>query len=711
MGVQAPGKKGRGEEHPILGEETTGQVGQYPFPCSINTEFKAGQISLCISEWEKLTTDKHILDSVRGLKIDFTTVPFQCSEPKSINFNEQERFIIDEELDKLLHMGVIEKADEDETQFISNIFIRKKKNDTYRVILNLKNLNKFIQYHHFKMENLQTILHMMHPNVYMASVDLTHAYYSVSVHKDYRKYLRFRWEDSLFQFTCMPNGLACAPRIFTKILKPVFSHLRLQGHQCMGYIDDIYAQDNDQNSCKQSVNNIAETFQILGFSINYEKSQLRPSTKIRILGFILDSERMVVQLPDEKVTQVTEACEFLLQNKAHVIRDVAHVLGLMVSCFPAVVYAPLHYRSLEREKIQALRDRAGDFEAEMILTEQSQKEVIWWKDKLKDSEKSILMDPKPDYEIKTDASNLGWGGYLDESIGGRWLVEEKKQHINVLELKAIFLALQAFSLTHSFRSKHIHILCDNTTAVSYIQAMGGTRSVSCNEITQQIWHWCVDRNIILSIAHIPGVRNVEADRASRKFSDRTEWSLQPDVFAKLISLLKVTPTIDLFASRLNKKVERFVSWRPEPAAIAVDAFQISWGEEISYVFPPFCLLAKCLHKVECDRARAIIIAPWWPTQPWFAHLTHLICCRPVRLPQRPDLLTSPSGETHPMTDRLRLTAFQVSGIASEREVFLVKQQNFSSSRGAVARKSSMQATFADGSSFVVKDRLISVTHL
>ena len=64
----------------------------------------------------------------------------------------------------------------------------------------------------------------------MASTDLKDAYYTVPVEKEHRKFLRFEWEGQLWQFNCMPNGLALAPRKFTKRMKPVFTTLRERGH-------------------------------------------------------------------------------------------------------------------------------------------------------------------------------------------------------------------------------------------------------------------------------------------------------------------------------------------------------------------------------------------------------------------------------------------------------------------------------------------------
>ena len=55
-----------------------------------------------------------------------------------------------------------------------------------------------------------------------------------------RNFLKFEWQGNYFRFTCLPNGLASAPRLFTKVLKPIYAHLRSLWHFCMGHIDDSF---------------------------------------------------------------------------------------------------------------------------------------------------------------------------------------------------------------------------------------------------------------------------------------------------------------------------------------------------------------------------------------------------------------------------------------------------------------------------------------
>ena len=87
---------------------------------------------------------------------------------------------------------------------------------------------------------------------------------------------------------------------------------------------------------------------------------------------------------------------------------------------------------------------------------------------------------------------------------------------------------------------------------------GGTKALKCNQLTKIIWSWCETRSIWLTAAFIPGIENVDADTASRKFNENTEWKLNPNIFASIANKFG-WPEIDLFASSENKQIKNFVS--------------------------------------------------------------------------------------------------------------------------------------------------------
>ena len=94
--------------------------------------------------------------------------------------------------------------------------------------------------------------------------------------------------------------------------------------------------------------------------------------------------------------------------------------------------------------------------------------------------------------LQTDASSLGWGATdNDTSCGGRWTVQEdlflQTYGINYLELLGAFYGLKAYCST--MKDLHVQLQVDNTTAVAYINHMGGVRSLSCDHLVNQMWHW------------------------------------------------------------------------------------------------------------------------------------------------------------------------------------------------------------------------------
>ncbi|XP_062570072.1 uncharacterized protein LOC134232143 [Saccostrea cucullata] len=340
-------------------------------------------------------------------------------------------------------------------------------------------------------------------------------------------------------------------------------------------------------------------------------------------------------------------CSEILHEQIVPIRKFASLIGLIVHAFNAIFVGPLHYRNLERDKIKSLKNSI-DYESEMVISENSVQEITWWLHNIEKLNGKLIRNPSVDYWVETDASLQGWGAsFEDKSTGGRWSVLESKMHINELELRAIQFAVRA--LFASYSNCHIGIKSDNTTAVAYINSIGGMTSESLDSVAIQIWNWCLDKNIIISAKHIPGVENVKADFLSRQFSDSKEWMLKSDIFIRICHHF-FFPDIDLFASRLNAQLSNFISWVYDPDAADTDAFSLNWTNLKPYIFPPFRLIGKIINKIISDKVEeAIVIIPLWRTQSWFPMLISSLISVPARLPRHKDLLIMPhTGEFHPM---------------------------------------------------------------
>ena len=189
-------------------------------------------------------------------------------------FNAKEWPIVEFEIDKLVTKGVIVPSFPKKGDFVSTIFLRPKKDGTYRTILSLKQFNEFVEYHHFKMDTLETSINMTKPGYCMASVDLKDAYYNVPIDPSHQKYLKFCFDGKYFQYTSLPKGLASAPRIFTKLLNSVYSTLRSARRLSSGYIDDSYIQEDTFQECQVNVDDIKTMFLRLRFHVRPHKSVL-----------------------------------------------------------------------------------------------------------------------------------------------------------------------------------------------------------------------------------------------------------------------------------------------------------------------------------------------------------------------------------------------------------------------------------------------------
>ena len=671
--------------------------------CSVATpaaiDFMAGRLKLFKHKWMRYTSDAFILECVAGCRIEFVTQPVQLGFSKGIKFSGRESDIVDSEIYKLITKGVICISQHEEGEFISPIFTRPKKSGSHRVILNLEKLNKNVACHHFKMDTVATCISLIKRNCFMTSIDLQDAYFTVPVDPRFQKFLKFFWRGILYQFTCLPNGLACAPRIFTKILKPISAFLRSVGHVSSFYLDDVWLVGDTYDECAKNTADTLTSLTDVGFIIHDKKSNTKPSQIIEHLGFQFNSADMTVKVSNDKIEKIRSKSNIILKSSSSSIREVAQLIGTMVSCFHGVEYGPLFYRRLEIEKALALRQHKGDFDKPMTLAEGARQDILWWTKNVQNGK--LISHGNPDYVFNTDASLLGWGAVLNEQCtGGRWKDEESRASINVLELQAVSLGLKA--LCSHLHNSHIQVLIDNTTAVAYINHMGGSHSVPCNDTTRDIWLWCIERRIWLSAAHIPGVLNVEADRESRIFSDQTEWRLDTLVFEAVTDRLGL-PNIDLFASRLNFQCKTFVAWHPDPEAFAIDAFKVNWTYLNFYAFPPFSLIPRVLQKICEDQADGILIAPCWPTQSWFPRLLRMLTQPPILLPRKPDLLTLSHDrlQRHPLRAKMELMACQLSGKDCRSEAFRKTLKISSYSHGEAGPRNSMTDTSRNGRCFVV----------
>ena len=351
------------------------------------------------------------------------------------------------------------------------------------------------------------------------------------------------------------------------------------------------------------------------------KSSLIPVQQVSVLGFDLNSVTMSISISHKKSTNILTMIRDHLTS-THSVRQVACLIGKLISIFHVLPRGQQYYRALEHDKLNALCEHSGQWDQPCPLSFESEICLFWWLHNILGAHRLITRDP-PDLIMQTDSSSYAWGSHLNGlTAQGRFSEAEMPLSINTKETLAIWYLMRSFR--HQLKCTHLLIQSDNTTAVSCLHKMGGMKSELRNRISADIWGIADNLGLDLSISYLPGHFNGDADLASRLINYRTEWCLPMKYYKKLCTYFNFSPTIDLFASCLNFRVKWYVLYAPDPFCVHVDAFMMSWCNEMPYLFLPFNLLHRTLQQIVRDKCSALLVFPFWPSQPWFPSLINII---------------------------------------------------------------------------------------
>ena len=517
-----------------------------------------------------------------------------------------------QEVSKMLDKGALEIVDDPGLGFYSRLFLVEKATGGWRPVIDLSPLNEFVIQTPFKMETVTSVLASIKENDFLASIDLKDAYFQIPIHQASRKFLRVALRGTVYQFKVLCFGLCTAPQVFTRVFAVVSAWAHSRGIRLLRYLDDWLILASSRKELKQHVQALLSLCHSLGIVINEEKSDLVPRRRCKYLGMVIDSEEGRVFPTPERV----EKFRALAQDFLSAVDPPAHqwqvLLGHMASLEKLVPRGRLRMRSLQWQLKDRWIQETDPPSRPVSISQDVREDLAWWVSKEHLSRGVPLATPLPSLHLYSDASLAGWGAHLlDREVSGVWTEVESQLHINLLEMRAVFLALQSF---REIATGHlVAVMCDNSTVVAYINKQGGTVSRPLCLLVGDILRWTEANDISLVARYIPGSSNILADSLSRRGQVvQTEWSLHQGVVDKLFRLWG-KPMLDLFASSLNNKLPLYCSLVPDPLAAMEDAFLHGWDNLTMYAFPPTAVLQGFLVRAcQARKFRAILITPDWP---------------------------------------------------------------------------------------------------
>ena len=472
-------------------------------------------------------------------------IPFPAYCPNSIRGKALEG-----EVQSLLAKGAIELAPLPSPGFYSQLFVVMKASGAWRLVIDL-----WILQTSFKMETLQSVLLSVRLGDWMVSLDLKDAYLQVPMHPDSRKFLRFMVGEKVYQFKVLCFGLSTAPQVFTRVMAPVSAILHRMRVWLRRYLDDWLIQASSREQVLLALRTVLQLCRRLGIVINWGKSQMIPSQRMVYLGVILDSISFKASPALERVEKLLSIGDVFLSCVRQPVSSWLELLGVLSSLIQLVPGGRLRMRSLQL----ALRRQWDQVDQSMLAVWSPEicQDLDWWLVRELLELGISLEQVSPQLELWSDASDVGWGAHLDESItSGLWSPEEVEYSINIRELLAIERALLWFA-PHLVGSS-VAIFADNSTAIAYLRNQGGTHSILLNSIAQRILRWAEDLPVVISPQFIMGKHNVLADSLSRPNQILgSEWTLKQEVFQDLCRRWPVS--IDLFATSQNYRCSIYFS--------------------------------------------------------------------------------------------------------------------------------------------------------
>lgn len=208
-------------------------------PSPLRTVCPAQQVSDSLDAWHRIDTPATVLDWVQhGIKLPLIEDPPPFCLPNHPSSTAQSAFI-DTEIKKLCTSGAIRECGADDIPVcVSPIACVPKKNNKFRLIVDLRQLNGYIETPSFQYDGIDTVAELIAPNDRLITADLKDGFHHVRIHRDFQKYLGIFWNNIFYTWTVLPFGLSCSPYFFHKFLRPVVQYFRANGLRVVIYVDD-----------------------------------------------------------------------------------------------------------------------------------------------------------------------------------------------------------------------------------------------------------------------------------------------------------------------------------------------------------------------------------------------------------------------------------------------------------------------------------------
>ena len=186
-----------------------------------------------------------------------------------------------------------------------------------------------------------SVLSSVRKGDYAVKIDLQDAYFHVPIHPSSRKYLRFAFENKLYQFQVLPFGLN------TRLGHTVTGYLHRQGISVIPYLDDWLIHHPDHQVLIQHQAQLINTLDLVGFILNRKKSELDLTQDLQFLVIRLRLDLGEASLPESKAWEMVARARHLSSLRVLTYSQVSQLMGSLNWASGLIPLGRLYLRPLQ----------------------------------------------------------------------------------------------------------------------------------------------------------------------------------------------------------------------------------------------------------------------------------------------------------------------------------------------------------------------------
>lgn len=384
-------------------------------------------------------------------------------------------------------------------------------------------LNDHQMYARLSYDTLEAVLPFVVPRVYMARLDVSSYYRHFMIHPSQWHLQAFRWEGQLYVDSRLQFGARSAPEIahrFTMFVKRVLYANGFRALCCV--MDDFLFLHSSREVCRVMLAAAIALLQDLGFQVNMRPGKTaEPAHVQKFLGVVINSARMSLSLPVEKLEATLGAVSYVLARRSCKVKLLQSLLGRLQWASRVVFGGKAFMRSLSDGLVGA--SHPGHH---VSISADMKADLRWWlahaathngmcKLSPAVSTHTVYTDaclaPIPCVGIFTAGAFVAYTAHRLAVLGVGPPVDV--ENINLWECFAVYMALATFP--DVFATSRVVVYCDNASTVAWVSG-GSPKSAPARPIVQHLLALCVQLHVRLVVVPIEGSANVLADAVSRQ---------------------------------------------------------------------------------------------------------------------------------------------------------------------------------------------------